>query len=150
MIGYTIPLTMVFTNGKSTSFFSSFKAFQKRKLIVLPHSGFASTQEAYESNYVPLHKSLARLDKLLKGKDYLIGDKLTEADVRLYTTIVRYDPVYTGHFKCSGTIRHDYPELNRWLKNLYWNEPAFKDTTDFDHIKVSFSSLTDGREEDAD
>ncbi|KAK9898452.1 hypothetical protein P389DRAFT_182787 [Cystobasidium minutum MCA 4210] len=102
--------------------------------------GFASTQEAYESNYHPLHKSLRRLDDLLKGKDYLIGDTLTEADVRLYTTIVRYDPVYTGHFKCTGTIRHDYPELNRWLKNLYWNEPAFKDTTDFDHIKVHYYS----------
>jgi putative glutathione S-transferase len=76
------------------------------------------------------------LDDLLKGKDFLIGDTLTEADIRLYTTIIRYDPVYSGHFKCTGSIRHDYPELNRWLKNLYWNYPAFKDTTDFDHIKV--------------
>lgn len=118
---------------------SCFTPVEAPILNVCLYSGFASTQEAYESNYHPLHKSLARLDKLLKGKDYLIGDTLTEADVRLYTTIVRYDPVYTGHFKCTGSIRHDYPELNRWMKNLYWKEPAFKDTTDFDHIKVRFS-----------
>jgi len=99
-------------------------------------TGFATTQEAYEGEFKPLHASLKRLDDLLKGNDFLIGDTLTEADIRLYTTIIRYDPVYSGHFKCTGSIRHDYPELNRWLKNLYWNYPAFKDTTDFDHIKV--------------
>ena len=98
--------------------------------------GFASTQDAYESNYGPLHESLKRLDGLLKGKDYLVGDTLTEADIRLYTTIIRYDPVYSGHFKCGNLIRYKYPELHRWVRQLYWNEPAFKDTTDFDHIKV--------------
>ena len=66
---------------------------------------------------------------------------------RLYTTIVRYDPVYHGHFKCNAgmsrcfrsqsqradnIVRHDYPHINRWLKNLYWNYPAFKETTDFE------------------
>lgn len=55
---------------------------------------------------------------------------------RLYTTIIRYDPVYTSHFKCGNTIRHDYPELNRWMKNLYWKNEAFSSTTDFHHIKV--------------
>lgn len=102
-------------------------------------SGFASTASAYESNVKPLFESLDRLEKMLDGKDYLVGNQLTEADVRLYTTIVRFDPVYVGHFKCNiGTIRHDYPNLNRWLKNLYWNNAAFKDTTDFEHIKKHY------------
>ncbi|RXK37638.1 glutathione S-transferase Gst3 [Tremella mesenterica] len=102
--------------------------------------GFAATQEAYEKALVPLRDALERLDKLFSdGREFLIGGRLTEADVRLYTTIVRYDPVYHGHFKCNwGSIRHDYPHINRWLKNLYWNYPAFKDTTDFDHIKEHY------------
>jgi len=102
-------------------------------------SGFATTQAAYESNVTPLFKSLDRLEKILEGKDYLIGGKLTEADVRLFTTIVRFDPVYVGHFKCNiGTIRHNYPNLNRWLKNLYWKNDAFKSTTNFEHIKTHY------------
>jgi len=101
--------------------------------------GFATSQEAYESNITPLFKSLDRLEKILEGKDYLVGNTLTEADVRLYTTIVRFDPVYVGHFKCNiGTIRHNYPNLNRWLKNLYWKNDAFKSTTNFEHIKTHY------------
>jgi len=103
-------------------------------------SGFATTQEAYESNVKPLHASLSKLEGILKGKDYLIGDRLTEADIRLYTTIIRYDPVYMSHFKCGNTIRHDYPELNRWMKNLYWKNEAFSSTTDFHHIKIHYFS----------
>jgi len=102
--------------------------------------GFATKQEAYEGEFKPLHESLRRLNDILKGKDYLIGNTLTEADIRLYPTIIRYDPVYTGHFKCTGMIRHDYPEINRWLKNLYWKNPAFKDTTEFNHIKIHYYS----------
>lgn len=105
-------------------------------LLGVYRCGFASTQEAYEGAFSPLHESLQRLEGVLKGKDYLVGDTLTEADIRLYTTIVRYDPVYASHFKCTGSIRHDYPELNRWLKQLYWKDAAFKDDTDFHHIKV--------------
>ncbi|KIJ36733.1 hypothetical protein M422DRAFT_178974 [Sphaerobolus stellatus SS14] len=102
-------------------------------------SGFAQTQEAYEAAVKPLFASLDRLEKILGGKQYLFGDRLTEADVRLYTTIVRFDPVYHGHFKCNfSTIRGGYPNLNRWLKNLYWNSDAFKSTTDFDHIKTHY------------
>ncbi|KAF8609422.1 glutathione S-transferase [Ceratobasidium sp. AG-I] len=101
--------------------------------------GFATTQEAYEAAVGPLFASLDRLEKLIKGKDYFFGDRLTEADIRLYTTIVRFDPVYHGHFKCNlGSIRHNYPEINRWMKNLYWNVPAFKDTTNFEHIKTHY------------
>ncbi|KAM0787581.1 hypothetical protein ACM66B_003651 [Microbotryomycetes sp. NB124-2] len=102
-------------------------------------SGFASTANAYESNVKPLFESLDRLEKILDGKDYLVGNQLTEADVRLFTTIIRFDPVYVGHFKCNlGTIRHDYSNINRWMKNLYWSEPAFKDTTNFEHIKKHY------------
>ncbi|KAG9047942.1 S-glutathionyl-(chloro)hydroquinone reductase [Tulasnella sp. UAMH 9824] len=99
-------------------------------------SGFATTQAAYEAAVKPLFTSLDRLEGLLNGKDYLIGDRLTEADIRLFTTIVRFDPVYHGHFKCNlGSIRHNYPNINRWMKQLYWNNSAFKDTTNFEHIK---------------
>ncbi|GAA6049179.1 hypothetical protein NBRC10513_003290 [Rhodotorula toruloides] len=99
-------------------------------------SGFATTQQAYEDNVVPLFKSLDRLEKMLEGKQFIAGDQLTEADVRLYTTIIRFDPVYYNHFKTNiGTIRHRYPNLNAWQKRLYWQNDAFKSTTNFDHIK---------------
>ena len=76
-------------------------------------SGFASTQQAYEAAVVPLFQSLDRLEKLLQGKDYLVGGRLTEADVRLFVTIVRFDPVYVGHFKCNlRTIRNGYPAID--------------------------------------
>ncbi|KAG8886851.1 S-glutathionyl-(chloro)hydroquinone reductase [Tulasnella sp. 332] len=102
-------------------------------------TGFATTQTAYEANIGPLFASLDRLEGILKGKDYLVGNTLTEADVRLFTTIVRFDPVYHGHFKCNyGQIRHNYPEINKWMKNLYWNNATFKDTTNFEHIKIHY------------
>ncbi|ODN75919.1 hypothetical protein L202_05903 [Cryptococcus amylolentus CBS 6039] len=103
-------------------------------------SGFATTQEAYEKAVKPLASSLDRVEKILSdGREFLIGGKLTEADIRLFTTIIRYDPVYYVHFKCNfGSIRHDYPYLHKWLQKLYWNNPAFKDTTDFDHIKEHY------------
>jgi putative glutathione S-transferase len=96
-------------------------------------SGFATSQGAYDKAVKVVAESLDRVDKILSdGREFLVGGRLTEADIRLYTTIVRYDPVYYVHFKCNwGMIRHDYPNIHRWLKNLYWNYPAFKDTTDF-------------------
>ena len=76
-------------------------------------SGVATSQEAYETAVVPLFQSLDRLEKMLEGKDYLVGNQLTEADVRLFVTIVRFDPVYVGHFKCNlRTIRDGYPALD--------------------------------------
>ncbi|EPQ31664.1 uncharacterized protein PFL1_00997 [Pseudozyma flocculosa PF-1] len=103
-------------------------------------SGFATAQSAYEQNVKPLFESLDRIEKILSdGRNYVVGGKLTEVDIRLYTTIVRFDPVYVGHFKCNiKTIRAGYPHIDRWLRNLYWNEPAFKDTTDFEHIKAHY------------
>ncbi|EPQ52286.1 hypothetical protein GLOTRDRAFT_112236 [Gloeophyllum trabeum ATCC 11539] len=102
-------------------------------------TGFARTQEAYEKALFPLFESLDRLEKMLEGKQYLIGDVLTEADIRLFVTIIRFDPVYVGHFKCNiRTIRGGYPAINKWMKNLYWNHPEFKDTTNFNHIKTHY------------
>lgn len=104
-------------------------------------TGFATTQEAYESNLVPLFDHLNKVEEILhKGGPYLLGDKLSEADIRLYPTIVRFDPVYVQHFKCDlGTIRHNYPYINKWLQNLYWNNDAFKLTTNFEHIKKHYT-----------
>lgn len=104
-------------------------------------TGFATTQDAYEANIVPLFDSLNRIEEMLsKGGPYLLGQELSEADIRLYPTIVRFDPVYVQHFKCDlGTIRHNYPLINKWLKNLYWNNDAFKLTTNFEHIKKHYT-----------
>jgi len=102
-------------------------------------TGFSTTQTAYETAIKPLFASLDRLEGMLAGKDYLVGDRLTEADVRLFTTIVRFDPVYHGHFKCNiGSIRHNYPNINLWLRKLYWNNKAFSEWTNFDHIKTHY------------
>lgn len=102
-------------------------------------TGFATTQSAYEKAVNPLFESLDRLEKMLRGKDYLIGDQLTEADIRLFVTIVRFDPVYVGHFKCNiRTIRDGYPAIHLWLRKLYWKIPAFKDTCNFEHIKTHY------------
>ncbi|KZO91007.1 glutathione S-transferase [Calocera viscosa TUFC12733] len=104
-------------------------------------TGFAGTQEAYEAALFPLFASLDRLEALLSSSSgpYLFGSRLTEADVRLYTTIVRFDVAYHGNFKCNlRSIRHDYPHLNKWLRNLYWNNKAFGGTTRFDHIKGGY------------
>ncbi|KAI0948090.1 hypothetical protein AcW1_009689 [Taiwanofungus camphoratus] len=98
--------------------------------------GFATTQPAYEGAVIPLFNSLDRLEKNLVGKDYLVGNQLTEADVRLFVTIIRFDPVYVGQFKCNlRTIRDGYPAIHQWMRKLYWTNPAFSETCDFGHIK---------------
>lgn len=85
--------------------------------------GFATTQKAYENNVFPLFKSLDRLEDMLSKGKYLLGDELTEADIRLYVTIVRFDPVYVQHFKCNlGTIRHKY--LAPWF-SVFTDFPPF-------------------------
>ena len=105
-------------------------------------SGFATTQEAYEKNVHPLFASLDRAESHLAKRSgpYYFGDCLTEADVRLYTTIVRFDPVYVQHFKCNiRDIRSGYPHLHRWVRKLYWDVPAFGGTTVFEHIKKHYT-----------
>lgn len=102
-------------------------------------AGLATTQEAYEENVFQVFKSLDRVEDMLANHKYLVGDTLTEADIRLFTTIVRFDPVYVMHFKCNlGMIRHDYPNIHKWLRHLYWDIPAFRDTTNFDHTKKHY------------
>jgi putative glutathione S-transferase len=106
-------------------------------------AGFAPDQATYDKNVVPVFKALNRLEELLWKNvgPYVLGSELTELDLRLYPTLIRFDTVYVQHFKCNlGTIRHNYPLLNEWLKNLYWNVPGFKETTDFRHIKENVSS----------
>ncbi|KAH8590595.1 glutathione S-transferase-like protein [Bisporella sp. PMI_857] len=109
-------------------------------------AGFAPNQEVYDKNVIPVFQALNRLEELLlkNGGPYILGSQLTELDLRLYPTIVRFDTVYVQHFKCNlGTIRHDYPVLNEWLKNLYWNVRGFKETTDFRHIKENYTKSHD-------
>ncbi|THV04732.1 glutathione S-transferase [Dendrothele bispora CBS 962.96] len=102
-------------------------------------SGFATSQTAYETAVKELFASLDKVEKLLTGKDYIVGNKLTECDVRLWVTIIRFDPVYVGHFKCNiRDIRNGYPAINEWCKKLYWNSDAFKSSTNFDHIKTHY------------
>lgn len=105
-------------------------------------SGFATTQEAYEKNVNTLFKSLDRAESDLAKSEgpYYFGKNITEADIRLYTTIIRFDVVYVQHFKCNiRDIRSGYPHLHKWVRNLYWNIPAFGETTDFEHIKRHYT-----------
>jgi glutathionyl-hydroquinone reductase len=96
--------------------------------------GFATTQQAYDENFDKLFVTLDLLEARLSGKKYLFGDRLTEADWRLFTTLLRFDPVYVGHFKCNRKRIADYPNLYRYLKTLY-NTPGITGTVHFDHIK---------------
>jgi putative glutathione S-transferase len=96
--------------------------------------GFATTQSAYEEAYNHLFDSLDKLDTHLSRSRYLAGSKITEADWRLFTTLIRFDAVYVGHFKCNKKRIADYPNLNGYMKELY-QVPGIKETTDFYHIK---------------
>ena len=96
--------------------------------------GFATTQDAYEEAYDQLFASLDRLDNHLANSRYIAGDRITEADWRLFTTLIRFDAVYVGHFKCNKKRIADYQYLNGYMKELY-QVPGVKETTDFYHIK---------------
>jgi putative glutathione S-transferase len=97
-------------------------------------AGFATTQEAYEEAFDELFGTLDWLDGLLAECRYLTGDRITEADWRLFVTLVRFDPVYVGHFKCNLRRIADYPNLSGYLRDLY-QQPGIAETVDFDHIK---------------
>jgi len=96
--------------------------------------GFATTQQAYEEAFHDLFAALDELDTRLGRQRYLVGDRLTEADWRLFTTLVRFDAVYVGHFKCNLRRIADYPALSGYLRELY-QIPGVAETTDFEHIK---------------
>lgn len=97
-------------------------------------AGFASTQKAYEAAFDELFNELDWLEDRLRTHRYLTGEYLTEADWRLFTTIIRFDAVYHGHFKCNLRRVEDYPNLSNWLRELFqW--PGIAETVDFTHIK---------------
>ncbi|MEM6889314.1 MAG: glutathione S-transferase family protein [Pseudomonadota bacterium] len=96
-------------------------------------SGFASTQEAYDAAVYPLFDTLDWLEERLSGSRYLMGDQLTEADWRLFTTLVRFDLVYHLHFKCNRKRLIDYPNLWEYTRELY-QMPGVAETVNFDHI----------------
>ncbi|WP_313226296.1 glutathione S-transferase family protein [Stutzerimonas chloritidismutans] len=97
-------------------------------------AGFATTQEAYEEAFDELFRELDWLERRLGKQRYLTGEYLTEADWRLFTTVIRFDAVYHGHFKCNLRCIEDYPNLSNWLRELYqW--PGIAETVDFTHIK---------------
>lgn len=96
--------------------------------------GFAGTQTAYESAARRLFHALDTLEERLSRTRYLVGSTLTEADWRLFTTLIRFDAVYHGHFKCNLRRIEDYPNLSRYLRDLY-QTPGIAETVDLDHIK---------------
>jgi putative glutathione S-transferase len=97
-------------------------------------TGFATTQEAYEEAFDALFATLDWLEERLARRRYLVGDALTEADVRLFVTLIRFDAVYVGHFKCNLRRIADYPALSAYLRDLY-QHPGVAATVSFDHIK---------------
>ncbi len=97
-------------------------------------SGFATTQSAYEEAFAALFDSLDWLEQRLGKHRYLVGNVITEADWRLFTTLVRFDPVYVGHFKCNRNRIEDFKNLQNYLRDLY-QQPGVAETVDLVHIK---------------
>lgn len=97
-------------------------------------AGFATSQAAYEEAVVPLFETLDWLEGRLAQRRFLVGNRMTEADIRLFTTLVRFDAVYVGHFRCNLRRIEDYPNLSAYLRDLYqW--PGIAATVNMDHIK---------------
>ncbi|MDQ1158677.1 putative glutathione S-transferase [Sphingomonas sp. SORGH_AS 950] len=99
--------------------------------------GFAKSQEAYDAAVAPLFAELDTLEERLTGRDWLVGDRMTEADIRLFTTLVRFDAVYHGHFKCNVRRVQDYPALEGLLERML-AIPAIAETVHLDHIKTHY------------
>jgi putative glutathione S-transferase len=97
-------------------------------------TGFATTQEAYEEAFRTLFDALDEIEARLGRQRYLAGSRLTEADWRLFPTLVRFDAVYVGHFKCNRQRIEDYPNLSNYLRELY-QVPGVADTVSLEHIK---------------
>lgn len=97
-------------------------------------AGFATTQEAYHEAYGRLFDALDAVDNLLGQQRYLVGKQITEADWRLFTTLIRFDSVYFGHFKCNKQQIEQYPNLSQYVRDLY-QYTGVADTVDFYHIK---------------
>lgn len=97
-------------------------------------AGFATKQEVYEEEVATLFEALDQMEERLADQDYLVGNRLTEADIRLFTTLVRFDSVYFGHFKCNLKPLTAYPKLWAYTKRIY-QMPGIAQTVNFDHIK---------------
>jgi len=100
-------------------------------------AGFATTQEAYDEAVTALFDALDELEQRLSDQDYLVGNRLTEADVRLFTTLIRFDLVYVGHFKCNLRRLIDYPNLSAFVRRIY-DLPGVSETIDIDFIKTHY------------
>jgi putative glutathione S-transferase len=100
-------------------------------------AGFAGTQSAYDAAYATLFARLDWLSDRLAQQRYLVGDTVTEADIRLFTTLVRFDPVYHGHFKCNRAKLTELPVLWAYARDLF-QTPGFGDTVDFEQIKAHY------------
>ena len=100
-------------------------------------AGFATTQEAYETAFSKLFDSLDWVEDMLSKQRYLVGEQLTEADWRLFTTLIRFDAVYFGHFKTNRQRVADYPAMSAYLRELY-QVPGVAETVNFDHIKTHY------------
>lgn len=97
-------------------------------------AGFATTQAAYEEAVIPLFEALGGLEARLDQHRYLLGDRLTEADWRLFTTLIRFDAVYVGHFKCNIRRIDDHPNLSHYVRDLY-QHPGIAETVELEAIK---------------
>ncbi|MBC8077411.1 MAG: glutathione S-transferase family protein [Chloroflexales bacterium] len=105
-------------------------------------AGFAASQQAYEQAVTALFARLDWLEQRLATQRYLVGNQLSEADIRLFTTLARFDSVYVGHFKCNLRRLVDYPNLWAYARDLY-QRPGFGDTVDFDQIKRHYYQTHD-------
>ncbi|MCJ1295568.1 hypothetical protein MMC34_007131 [Xylographa carneopallida] len=105
-------------------------------------AGFAPDQESYNKACKVVFASLDRLEELLRSHNgpFILDKQMTELDIKAYATLIRLDTIYVQHFKVNiGTIRHNYPIVHRYLKNIYWNVTGVKETTNFRHIKENYS-----------
>lgn len=100
-------------------------------------AGFATEQQVYEKEAQNVDDALAKLNDRLENQDYLVGDQLTEADIRLFTTLIRFEHVYFGHFKCNLHHLTEYPHLWEYTKRIY-NYENLADTVNFDHIQTHY------------
>ena len=100
-------------------------------------AGFSTAQDVYEEEVEKVFAALDEVEEILGRQPYLVGDQITEADWRLFTTLIRFDPVYYGHFKCNYRHVYEYPNIWRYTKELY-NHPGVAETVDFRHIKEHY------------
>ncbi len=103
-------------------------------------TGFATTQAAYEEAFGGVFRMLDELEGMLKGKSFLLGDRITEADVRLFVTLVRFDAAYHGLFKCNLRRLADYPRLSAYMMRIL-DVPGVRETVNIDHIKHGYYSI---------